>query len=76
MYSILNLQIISTICPNGMDKNNCPVQQYIGQQNTFRTTANESLLEPVKPYLDVREEYIATLDKIHELCAKCQGKSK
>ena len=76
MHNVFNLQIISTICPKGMDKNNCPVQQYIGQQSVFRATINESLLEPTKPYLDAREEYIATLDKIHALCANCKNKSK
>lgn len=76
MYRTFNLQIIRANCPKGMTEKDCPVQQYLNKQNMFRITINETLLEPMKSYLSAREEYIATLDKIHELCAKCQGKNK
>jgi len=76
MHKILNLQIINADCPKGMTDKDCPVQQYLKQQNVFRTTINETLLEPAKPYADAREEYISALDIIHQICANCRNKSK
>lgn len=76
MYNTINLQIISAKCPNGMNRGDCPVQKYIDNTNVFHTTINETLIKPMKPYLDAREEYIAALDTIHQLCADCQSKNR
>lgn len=74
MHKIFNLQIINVDCPTGMTDKDCPVQQYLKQQNVFRTTINETLLEPAKPYVGVREEYISVLDIMHKICANCRTK--
>ena len=77
MYNTFNLQLIEAQCPNDKNRKNCPVQQYLDNQEFFHQTINETLLKPSKSYLAAREEFIAALDAIHSLCAKCkQGKSK
>ena len=72
MYNTINLQIISTMCPKGMNRSNCPVQEYVDNSNIFHTTINETVIKPLVPYLEARQEYIAALDAIHNLCANCQ----
>ncbi|MBO7509509.1 MAG: hypothetical protein J6T57_04515 [Alphaproteobacteria bacterium] len=73
MYDSIKLQLTSTMCPKGMNRDDCPVRSYVDDSNIFYMTTNECVIKPKVPYLEAREEYIAALDTIAKLCADCQN---
>lgn len=77
MYTNLNLQLICTNCPKGMNEKNCPARQYIANEpELFVPTINENLITLARPYGDARGKYEGALFDIFQLCQKCQGLTK
>lgn len=69
MYRTFNFQIISEQCPN--DKVVCPVQEYLGNQQSLRQTVNESLYAPAKPIANI-DEIANILNNMYTICANCK----
>ena len=77
MYSNINLQLVSVLCPDGMNKQNCPVRRYIASKSDlFNMSANEDMFTLAKPYDDARGKYEGALFDIYNLCQNCQKRSK
>lgn len=73
MHNIINLQFICAKCPNGMNKNNCPVNKYIDQESElFHKSINESVVCLDKPYIQERARYESALMRMQEICQECQ----
>ena len=73
MITVFNISLVSKVCPENMTETDCPLRDFMKKQNVFRPTVNNSLFELTKPYPQIREEYIRTLDTVHEICANCKG---
>ena len=77
MYNIINLQLICTDCPNGMNKQNCPARKYIEKKSDlFNQTVNEDLVTMAQNYTDVPGKYERALFNIFKTCQECKAKAK
>ena len=75
MYNTINIQFICAKCPQGMNKDNCPVRKYINEESTlFHESVNENVVMLNKPYIAERVKYEWALANIQNICAKCQTK--
>ena len=71
MHATFNLQIISTVCPEGMTEATCPVRQYLQEQTVLRPTVNETLLEWDKAH---EQQLSCVINTMLAKCAKCRGR--
>ncbi len=73
MYTNLNLQLICTECPKGMNEQNCPVRKCIKDESgLFNQSINENVITLAKPYNDARGKYEGVLSAIFEMCNDCK----
>ena len=73
MITVINVTALSKICPKDMNESVCPLRKFMKNQNILHPTVNNSVFEFTKPYPQIREEYIKTMDKIYEICDRCKG---
>ena len=77
MHNVLNLQLVCTDCPDGMNKQNCPARQYVVKKSDlFNQTVNEDLIAMAQKYTDVPGKYERALFNILRICQECQSKAK
>lgn len=73
MYIELNMPIIRTVCPDTMEKANCPVYQYLEKKHTlFRVSMNETHLIP-NSYNSIK--LACAINKMRAICRKCGKKA-
>ena len=73
MHNIINIQFICAECPKGMNKNNCPVNQYVSQKpELFHKSINESVVCLDKPYIQEHAKYEEALMRMQQICQECQ----
>lgn len=77
MHNILNLQLVCENCPEGMNKQNCPVRQYVVKNTElFNQTTNENVITLAQKYTDIPGKYERALFNIFKMCQECKSKVK
>ena len=73
MYNNINVQLVSELCLNGMDKQNCPARQYIvSRSDLFNQSSNEDLVTLAKSFKDNCDAYTNAFLTIVEKCEQCR----
>ena len=74
MYTVFNTPLIISKCPEGMTEKECPLRKFIKSgQDTFHMTTNESYLVPNEYVLG---KIVETATKMHNICHKCNEKTR
>jgi len=73
MYTKYFISVMDVECPEHMNKDNCPLQNWLNNQNLFRVTG--ILLYPTQPsYRLARKPYMDAIEHMNKLCRDCQNK--
>ncbi len=75
MRTIFHTTLINQECPEDKTENNCPLRNWLKQQDLFYVTQNNSFLEPTKEhYRLARAEYVHAIEHMNQLCLHCREK--
>ena len=63
--------VIRTVCPKGMDENNCRLRKYLkNEQKIFDISQNESYLVP---NTSDAQSLVWTFIRMRSICAQCKA---
>lgn len=65
----IHIPIFHKVCPEEQTALTCPLRSFIKQDKTYKMIAYQNLLVPdTNDWVEARN----AIDKMHEICAKCQ----
>ena len=66
--------VVRTVCPKGMNEQNCPLRKYLNnEQTSFHFSINESYLIP---NTDDAKKIADAMIKMQNICAHCMDNNK
>ncbi len=74
MYNNINMQLVSELCPDGMNKQNCPARKYVlSRPDLYTLSQNETVVGLAKGYnKNTCIEYANDFLTIVEKCNECR----